>query len=62
MPYLVRFQRNGATVLKSEHIESLLAAHAFARERQNQVAADIIVIAELDENGEETRNKEIVKL
>jgi hypothetical protein len=61
MPYRVRFEGPLGCVL-SDHFDSFLAAHAYARENQKKIPAAIMVIVELDECGRETNNREFVKL
>ena len=63
MPYLVKFIGSYQPLLTSEQFQSLLEAHAFARENQHKVpGAAVMAIVETDENGEETNTQEIVKL
>jgi hypothetical protein len=61
MPYLVRFEGPLGCVL-SDYFDSFQAAHAYARENQKKIPAGVMVIAELDECGRETNNREVVKL
>lgn len=61
MAYRVRFEGSQGCVL-SDHFESFLAAHAYAKENQQKIPADIMIIVELDERGRETNNREFLKL
>jgi hypothetical protein len=61
MTYRVRFEGSEGRVL-SDQFESLLAARAYAKQNQNKIPAAVMVIAELDESGRETNNRETVKL
>lgn len=61
MVYRVRFEGSEGCVL-SDQFDSFLAAHSYAKENQKKIPAAVMVIAELDESGRETNNREIVRL
>jgi len=63
MAYLVRFSGSYGILRQSEPFGSLLAANAYAKEHQSKVpGAAVIAIVELDEDGQETGNNQLVKL
>jgi hypothetical protein len=62
MPYLVKFVGAYREVARSELFDSLLDAHAFAKENFNKYPeAAVLAIAETDRDGTETSTAEVWK-
>jgi hypothetical protein len=59
MTYQVQFQRTGHWLERSDLFETLQAAHSYAAQNHARYQAEVVVIVEVDDNGEQGRIHEI---
>ncbi len=60
--YVVKFQRDTRPVFQTERFDTLQEAHAYAAQNQQKLGADLVVITEEDDDGNEVRDHALLKI